>query len=216
MPMRFIHKVSLSLIGLFLLFLTGPVWAEPIEEDYDNMMFVYIDNSKLNVNDGLTSSQIKQLIALNDSLINSKSCKYFLFASNDYYPFISSDPAGSSEYIKKLYSSQTSFPNINSDMQKIRESLFHTPFKIEKRLDLCFFITDNLCSSNNYEISKLFCSLSREISMMTDFTGITHVTIYYSNQTKSVTADNIEKNTCFYNSKGEMKPKIFFELVKLQ
>ena len=203
-------------ILLFFLLMVCSGFATGNNDTYDSLNIIYIDNSKINANDGLSAGQVRRVIALNDSLATLQKEKYFLFASSGSSPFISNSAAKSVDYLKKLYSSQTSFPEINSDIQQLRETLFKTPFKLVKQLNISYFLTDNMCTSSDYEMSKLFCSFAQEISMMTEFAGNIEVTVYYSNLTGKVQVENIEKNMCFYNSKGEIKPKISFNAVRLQ
>ncbi len=208
------YKAFFILIIFQFTFFTA--FPEGKDENFESLNLFYLDNSRLTANDGLTAPMIKHIIGTSDSLVKDTSQKYFLFSSNGNSPFISTTPAGSTEYLKLLYSSKTSYPEINNDLILIRNALYKTPFTISNQLNFSFYLSDNLCKTNNSELSKLFCSFAREISAMINYKGEINLTVYYSNITQEIKAEDLERKMCFYNSKEEIKPKIKFSAIQLK
>jgi len=170
-------------------------------EAYENMDFFYIENSEVAKNNGL---DIKLLDLFNeklDSASKRESNKLLVYISDGADSRVTDKQDDITSFINSIYERRTVFPNVKSeDRNRINNFLYDQPFKIEKKMNFHFFVSDWFVESSLNEIPLLTGLLPKDILL--DFgTSDTEaiVTLYFKNDGRIINKDDILRHVRFSN-----------------
>jgi hypothetical protein len=176
-------------------------------QDFMNVIYV------INSNDGL-SFELKSLLRSKiDSMALDKNAKFLLYISNGR-DYLSSDKASScKDALKLLNDPLPLYPNFNVEKDNLDKLLYTNPFKINKEINVSFFLMPKVVDdlNNRSDLSFLINMLPQEIAYISNLqAGNVNVNIFHNSEFEADKNMNI-----FYSSHaGPVKTQVKFIKVK--
>ena len=177
------------------------------QDEFESLEFIYVDNSQIDSDDGLSYEMISQISDLVNSRINDPDTKVAVFASDLLNPQYSENSQGTKRILNDLRGRSTRYL-FNSFKEKsfIRDNLLETEFKVKNGINFHFFVSDYFCKdilpSEDVSIGNLMLvnTLPKEIiDLLSVKEDKCQVTVYFPNKTGTVSKEDLI-NVLEYNT----------------
>ncbi|MCC6600562.1 MAG: hypothetical protein IT223_07785 [Crocinitomicaceae bacterium] len=197
---------------LGLIFVTGTGMKIQVPAETDINIF-YIDNSRVVLEDGLSTGQKEALDRDTKEAFEKGSVVAFL--SNGNQSVLATESKDCSALIEDLYRRNTERPDFSSDKFILRNALYAKLKKFTGKLQFHFFLSDESIldiSRGNVTLTNFF---PKELAAIADNVNSIEVEITYSNRTGKVKKNKLEEAIGFYNTQ-EFAPVIVYTINHIQ
>jgi hypothetical protein len=186
------------------------------KDEVNSINVLFVENTQVDKQGELSGEVLFKLQNTLDSLKERASSKFLLYISNGTTPMVeTNDISKAFEKVSTLYNEPSEpAPSTKADIDKLRDLLFRQKFTVKDNIYLHYFLTDHYLNSLlNSGIQSLTTFFARELAYNTSFTGKhVDVFIYYSNQSKTLYAKELEKQFMFSEAFG-IAPPVKFHFV---